>query len=67
MGKLLDELPVEEQSKCGVVLADEKLLFPILYALPDQNSFAKCNHGIPSETQSLVCFGYSIFRISATP
>ncbi|MEM7373377.1 MAG: PD-(D/E)XK nuclease family protein [Bacteroidota bacterium] len=37
LGNLLTESPVppEEFQRCAIVLADEQLLFPVLYALPD--------------------------------
>ena len=37
LGNLLKDNPLEREefSKCAIVLADEQLLFPVLYALPD--------------------------------
>ena len=49
VGQLLDQLSEQEQSKCGVVLSDESLLFPMLYALPNSIKSLNVTMGYPAK------------------
>jgi hypothetical protein len=47
VGQLLSNTPNEKLDRCGVVLADEGLLFPLLYALPENIGSLNVTMGYP--------------------
>jgi CRISPR/Cas system-associated exonuclease Cas4 (RecB family) len=49
VGHLLQDLSIEEQYNCGVILADEGLLFPLLYALPENIEKLNVTMGYPAK------------------
>lgn len=49
VGQLLAELSEEQQQSCGVVLADEGLLFPLLFALPENIQSLNVTMGYPTK------------------
>ena len=49
VSQLLDQLSVQDQSNCGVVLSDESLLFPMLYALPQNIRSLNVTMGYPTK------------------
>ena len=49
VGQLLEQLPKEQQDGCGVVLADEGLLFPLLFALPENTQSLNVTMGYPTK------------------
>ncbi len=49
VGQLLEQLSEEQQRGCGVVLADEGLLFPLLFALPENTKSVNVTMGYPTK------------------
>ncbi len=49
LGQLLEELPADKRDKCGIVLADEGVLFQVLYALPENFSMPNVTMGYPAK------------------
>lgn len=49
LGQLLEELPAAKRDKCGIVLADEGLIFPVLYALPENIGMLNVTMGYPAK------------------
>ncbi len=49
VGQLLEQLSPEQQDSCGVILTDEGLLFPLLYALPENIERLNVTMGYPAK------------------
>lgn len=49
LGQKLAEIPASELEGCGIVLADEGLLFPVLYALPENIQSLNVTMGYPTK------------------
>ena len=49
VGQILGQLSPEQLNSCGVVLADEGLLFPLLYALPENIENLNVTMGYPAK------------------
>ncbi len=47
VGQLIEGMPVDQHDRCGIVLADEGLLFPLLYALPESIKSLNVTMGYP--------------------
>ena len=64
LGALLAELPTSQDwSKTAVVLADESLLLPLLYALPDTIDQLNITMGYPLEQHPLAMFVSSFMKM----
>jgi len=62
-GNLLKALPSGDHSNTAVVLADEDLLFPVLYALPDSVSNVNVTMGYPLRKTALHNLVKDFFRL----
>ena len=65
LGALLAEMsPTQDWSKTAVVLADESLLLPLLYALPDTIGQLNITMGYPLEQHPLALFVSSFMKMT---
>jgi len=48
VGQLMEQITIDQQDRCGIVLSDEGLLFPLLYALPDNIQKLNVTMGYPA-------------------
>jgi CRISPR/Cas system-associated exonuclease Cas4 (RecB family) len=49
VAQLLNQISTDQQKNCGVILADEGLLFPVLYALPENTQSLNVTMGYPAK------------------
>lgn len=68
LGNLLTEHPVlpEEFQRCAIVLADEQLLFPVLYALPDDLTQLNITMGFRLRQTQIYSLLLSLMRLLNT-
>ena len=62
MGQILRDLPVEKAHKTAIVLADESLLIPVLYAIPKEIKNINITMGYPLKAYPGVWFFESLLQ-----
>lgn len=63
VGNYLSQLSVEEQNRTAVVLADEALLIPLLYSLPNNITKVNVTMGLPLKATPMVSFFVSLIKL----